>query len=142
MEPKIGHRIPKVCALALIFTATWSSGCSVLWREGPIQVNTDSSKLKMDASWFLENPSKDLIQRVSDDRQAHITHVLGNREKGVISVSLHEALTGETESIEHHDPLSDGSTASESHSVENLNPESATDKRGSGRLMIKLKGET
>lgn len=142
MEPMIGHRIRKVYALTLIFTATWSSGCSLLWREGPIQVNTDSSKLKMDASWFLENPSRDLIQRVSDDRQAHITHVLGNREKGVISVSLHEALSGETESLEDHDPISDGSSVSESHSVENVNPESATNKRGSGRLMIKLKGET
>ena len=129
--------------LPLVLLTGLSCGCSSLWREAPSPV-ARPPKVRMDASWFLENPSKDVVMRIAEERKTHVETVLASREKGVVSIPLRDAICGDAicGDTEASDKLAGSTTAStpdESYSVTiDVNPEQSAGKSGSGGLMIKL----
>ena len=129
--------------LQLVLLTVLSCGCSSLWREAPSPVPRPP-KVRMDASWFLENPSKDVVTRIAEERKTHIETVLASREKGVVSIPLRDAICGDAicGDTEASDKLAGSTTTStpdESYSVTiDVNPEQTAEKSGSGGLMIKL----
>jgi hypothetical protein len=122
----------------LVLLTVLSCGCSSLWREAPSPVPRPP-KVRMDASWFLENPSKDVVTRIAEERKTHIETVLASREKGVVSIPLRDAICGDTEASDKLAGSTTASTPDESYSVTiDVNPEQTAEKSGSGGFMIKL----
>ncbi len=124
--------------LLLVCSAGLCSGCASLWQIEPPPV-THPPKVRVDASWFLENPSKDVVKRITDERQTHIETVLSSRKRGVISIPLSDAISGVPVASDQSAGSSKVSIPAESYSVTTeVNPEHSVEKSGSGGLMIKL----
>ena len=145
-ETMDGRQIRGTGYLLLVISTSWTMGCSAIWREVPASVSP-ASKVSLDASWFLENPSKEVVTRFTDERQDHIADVMSNRQKGVIGISLDEALHGRSEPSAQVDASSEdaSSTASKAekvHSATEINALPPAEKSGSGSLMLKVKGGT
>lgn len=141
-----GRQIRGAGYLLLVVSCNWSTGCSAIWREVPASVSP-ASKVSLDASWFLENPSEEVVTRFTDERQDHIADVMSNRQKGVISISLDEALHGRSEpsvqaDASSFDASSTASKAEKIHSATEINALPPAKNSGSGSLMLKLKGGT
>jgi hypothetical protein len=118
-------------------------GCASMWQDVPRQ-SDGQPKVVLDASWYLESPSTDLVQRLTQERQAHIQRVLDQRERGEVGVTVGQiaktrADKGGTnmppESNRSQLVLNSGGAASTKTPT---SPEMPTTE--SGKLSIKLKG--
>ena len=141
-----GRQIRGTRCLLLVVSASWSMGCSAIWREVPSPLSP-ASKVHLDASWVLENPSKEVVARFTDERQSHIADVMSNRQKGVIGISLDEAIHGHSSpsaqfAASSFDASSTASNAEKTHSATEINALPPHENNGSGRLMLKVKGGT
>ena len=111
------------------------------------RLSSPAPKVCLDASWGLENPSKEVIERFTDERQAHIADVMSNRQKGVIGISWDQAIHGVSGP---HDQTSAPSLESSStvlnsdkvQSATEINTLPSTEQSESGRLMLHIKGGT
>jgi len=137
----VGRQIRKAGCLLLVVSISCNLGCSGIWRTAPSPVSRPS-KVRVDASWFVENPSQEVVQRVTDERQTHIKNVMSQREQGVISVSLTEAISGNSapRMEEEIDASSAAARQDESQpATTEVNTEPTAQESESGRLMIKVK---
>ena len=123
----------------LIASAVQSGGCATLWQTAPHQ---DSAKpnVQCDASWFLQNPSKDVIERVANDRETHIENVMATRANGVVSISLNEAISGNVETRDQRQNSSSASPVMESLPGVEDQAKASSNRSSSGGLMIEIKG--
>ena len=123
----------------LIASAVTSGGCATLWQTAPHQ---DSSKpnVQCDASWFLQNPSKEIIERVAKDRETHIENVMATRANGVVSISLNEAISGNVETRDQRRNSSSASPVMESLPGVEDQAKASSNRSSSGGLMIEMKG--
>ena len=123
----------------LIASAVPNGGCATLWRTAPQQ---DSAKpnVKCDASWFLQNPSTDVIERVAQDRETHIENVMATRANGVVSISLSEAISGNVETRDQRQNSSSASPVMESLPSVEDQAKASSNRSSSGGLMIEIKG--
>ena len=88
MNEREANRI-SVCAI--FATAIAVSGCTSIWKDVP-KSEPANRVVRLDASWFVENPSEDLVQRVAEERRQHISATLENRAAGKTGVPLEVAL--------------------------------------------------
>ena len=102
----------------------------------------DSAKpnVQCDASWFLQNPSKDIIERVAKDRETHIENVMATRANGVVSISLSEAISGNVETRDQRQNSSSSSPVVESLPCVEDQAKASSNRSSSGGLMIEIKG--
>ena len=123
----------------LIASAVQSCGCATLWQTAPHQ---DSAKphVQCDASWFLQNPSKEIIERVAKDRETHIENVMATRANGVVSISLNEAISGNVETRDQRQNSSSASPVMESLPGVEDQAKASSNRSSSGGLMIEIKG--
>ncbi len=146
-----GRRIHRAGLFILVVSTSWNLGCSAIWQQAPASVPR-ASKVCLDASWCLENPSKEVVARFTDERQKHVADVISKRRKGVIGISLDDALHGDSEPSDQSDAVcvnassaDDSSTVSKAeqvHSANEINALPPAEKSGSGGLMLKVKGGT
>ena len=123
----------------LIASAVSNCGCATLWQTAPHQ---DSAKpnVQCDASWFLQNPSKEIIERVAKDRETHIENVMATRANGVVSISLSEAISGNVETRDQRQNSSSASPVMESLPGVEDQAKASSNRSSSGGLMIEIKG--
>ncbi len=145
-ETMDGRQIRGTAFLLLVVSISCNLGCSAVWREVPASV-APASKVSLDASWFLENPSKEVVNRFTSDRQEHIAEVMSNRQKGVVGISLDEAVQGNSGPSAHIDAFSSDASATASNTEKDLtateiNSVPTVVNNGSGRLTLKVKGGT
>ncbi len=145
-----GRRIHGAELLTLVVLTSCNLGCSAIWKQVPASAPR-ASKVSLDASWCLENPSKEVVARFTDERQKHVADVMSNRRKGVIGISLDDALHGNSELSDQSDAVcvdtssaDDSSTVSKAQQVHSANEINALPpaESGSGGLMLKVKGGT
>lgn len=87
MNERVANRI-SVCAVFLVVLVV--SGCMSIWKDVP---NAPANPVvRLDATWFMENPSKDLIQRIAEERRQHISSTLADRAAGKTGVPLEDAI--------------------------------------------------
>ncbi|MDG2222253.1 MAG: hypothetical protein P8L85_12800 [Rubripirellula sp.] len=71
---------------------TFLGGCQSMWVDVPQQEH--EPKFRLDAPWYSENPSDDLISRLTKERQEYVGAILDQRDKGNVSVPLAQAIHG------------------------------------------------
>ncbi len=133
-----GRQIRKAAFLLCGLFVIGNVGCSSIWREKPLPV-TPSSKLKLDASWFAESPTEELIGRVARDRQRHMEDVISKRNGGAVGVSLFDATLGNKEV--RHSVSEEIPSLGPVRIVKEEVPVVSTERTDSGTLMINLEGE-
>lgn len=141
-----GRQVRRAGHLLLVVLISGNLGCSAVWQEVPSPVSP-APKVCLDASWGLENPSKEVIERFTDERQAHIADVMSNRQKGVIGISWDQAIHGVSDPLDQTPApsLDSSSTVLNSDKVQSateINTLPSTEQSESGRLMLHIKGGT
>ena len=149
-ETMDGRQIRRAGHFLLVVLISGNLGCSAVWQEVPAPVSP-ASKVCLDASWFLENPSKEVVTRFTDERKNHVADVMSSRQQGVIGISLDEALQGNSKPGAQSDTVSidassavgssTGPKAEQVHSATKIDTLPTAEKSG-GRLMLKVKGGT
>lgn len=134
-----GRPLRSAGCFLLIASAVVNTGCATLWQT-TIRPSSEKPKVQCDASWFLQNPSKDVIERVANDRKTHIENVMATRANGVVSVPLSEAISGNAETRGQRTTSSLASPVMDSLPAVGDQVKASSNESSSGGLMIEIKG--
>lgn len=138
-----GRQIRIAEYLLLVVLISGNLGCSAVWQEVPSPA-TPPPNVCLDAAWSLENPSKEVIKRFTDERQSHIAHVMSNRQKGIVGISWDQAINGESDRT-GTPSLGSPSTVLNSDRIKSateINNLPASENSKSGTLLLHLKHGT
>ncbi len=90
----LGKKIT-LCTAAML--SLHCGGCAMLWRDAPTE-SASRPKVVLDAAWYSEAPSKDVIDRLKSERREHIDNTVSQRKQGNVGVSLDQILTAPAKS--------------------------------------------
>ncbi|MEL6110644.1 MAG: hypothetical protein AAFU85_31950 [Planctomycetota bacterium] len=77
-----------VCGLLVAPT-----GCASMWKEVPLEKKPPTD-VRFDASWYSENASPDVIERLKKHRQEQVDRTVSQRAAGKVGISLSELVGG------------------------------------------------
>lgn len=153
----------RIVVLAMAGLVLVSGGCAAIWRDVPSRTPTDP-KVRLDAAWYTESPSPELIRQLTKQRQEHINSTIEQRKQGKAGLSLEEIFErGMPPSSAHEFAKSEVDANAQTHSSLVLNrqsspsidggdtisvaaPEesgastSASSKAGAGKIVIEVAG--
>lgn len=81
----------RIAVLGTVSFTLASCGCTSIWRDVPLSPSA-APKVQLDAAWYSEGSSPELAERLTKERQEHISSTIEQRKQGKVGLSLEEML--------------------------------------------------